>query len=971
MVSLSLYIVSILHFLFLLCIFHSRLVGSTNSNSSMQPLCHVEERMALLQFKQGFEILKTASHGPSAYPKILSWKLHGDRGNDCCSWEGVYCDQQTGHVDGLDLSSSFLYGSIDSQSSLFSLFHLRSLNLADNHFNYSLIPSKIASLSRLSRLNLSSSVFSGQIPSEILKLSNLTSLDLSFNVDFSSQENLLKLETPNFSSLAGNLTNLIELNLSMVNITSKIPASLTNLFFLSALGLRGCGLNGEIPIGIFLLPNILILDVGRNRKLSGHMPEIFDSTLKLEELRLDYTYISGKLPDSIGELKSLRILDIKNCLFSGFIPATVSNITTLTTLDLSRNYFSGKVPSLASMSQLSYLSLGDNNFTNKIPASFANLTSLTYLDLNNGSFSGIIPSWFMNLTYLTHLDLSYNPLQGSVPTSLSQLENLEYLNLFHANLSGIVEVDIFLSLKKLTTLKLSQNTFSLVENNKTNITLPQFKYLALSGCKLRKFPNFLQFQDELEDLFLDDNQIQGLIPEWIWNKSRESMDSVWLGGNQLTGFEHNPGVLPWTRLRLLALWNNMMEGSLPVPPASTLAYLASGNRMTGEISPLICNVKSLIVLQLDNNNLVGKIPSCLGNFSNDLMILDLKSNNFRGIIPEMSSRLKKVDLSQNQLQGKLPRSLANCTLLEVLNLGDNQIDDSFPLWLGTLPELQVLMLRSNLFHGTIEKYTTNSEFPKLRIIDLYNNSFAGDLPLEHFKNCDAMKFKVDKLKYMNAILLPLIGGWTLYQNYDITITNKGTTLSYEKVSNLITFVDLSSNKFTGKIPNSIESFKNLQSLNLSNNFLSGSIPTVTGNLTALESFDISKNNLTGKIPPQLAGLGFLAIFDVSFNHLTGLIPQGKQFDLFQNDSYKGNMALCGLPLSKKCGKQPTPSPQLSSEEDDDSDSFLNVVDVIIVSIGFGSGLIVGIIYGSKLATRCSEYIIICFLSKLIKKTRWK
>ncbi|XP_074337623.1 receptor-like protein 7 [Apium graveolens] len=392
---------------------------------------------------------------------------------------------------------------------------------------------------------------------------------------------------------------------------------------------------------------------------------------------------------------------------------------------------------------------------------------------------------------------------------------------------------------------------------------------------MTKFPHFLQFQDELEDLFRDDNRIEGLIPEWIWNKSKESMDSVWLGGNQLTGFEHNPVVLPWTRLRLLALWNNMMEGSLTVPPASTLAYFASGNRMTGEISHLICNVKSLIVLELSDNNLVGKIPSCLGNFSNDLMILDLKRNNFKGSIPEMR-----------------------------------------------------------------------------------------DLPLEHFKNCDAMKFKVDKLEYMNTIILPSIGGWILSQDYDITITNKGTTLSYEKVSSLITFVDLSSNKFTGKIPNSIESFKNLHSLNLSNNILSGSIPTVIGNLTALESFDISQNNLTGKIPQQLAGLGFLAIFDVSFNHLTGPIPQGKQFNLFQNDSYKGNMALCGSPLS--CGEQPTPSPPLSSEKNDDSDSFLTV---IIVSIGFGSRLIIGIIYGRKLATRCSEYIIIWFLLKLKKKTK--
>ncbi|KAL1821790.1 hypothetical protein ACET3Z_016659 [Daucus carota] len=664
----------------------------------MQPLCHVEERMALLRFKQGFEILKTASRMPSAYPKILSWKSQGEGSTDCCSWEGVYCDQETGHVDGLDLSSSFLYGSIDSESSLFRLSYLRSLNLADNHFNYSLIPFKIASFSRLSHLNLSSSVFSGQIPSEILKLSNLTSLDLSFNVNFSSLENLLKLETPDLRSLAGNLTNLKVLDLSMVNISSAVPDLMTKLFFLSTLGLRKCGLYGEIPIEIFQLQNLLILDVGRNRELRGHVPEIFDSSLKLEELRLDYTDISGKLPDSIMKLKSLRILDIHYCLFSGFIPATVSNMTTLTTLDLSRNYFSGKVPPLASMSQLSYLSLAHNNFTGKISASFANLTSLTYLDLSNNRFSGVIPSWLVNLTHLTHLDLSYNPMKGSIPTSWSQIENLEYLNLFHANLSGIVEADIFLCLKKLTVLQLSQNNLFLVDNNRTNITLPQFKYLSISNCGMKEFPYFLRFQDELEDLFFDSNEIEGLIPEWIWNKSRGSMDSLWLGGNQLTGFDNNPSVLPWTRLRLLDLGDNMMQA----------------------------------------------------------------------------------------------------------------------------------------------------------------------------------------------------------------------------------------------------------------------------NLTALESFDISRNNLTGKIPPQLAGLGFLAYFDVSFNRLTGPIPQGKQFDLFQNDSYKGDMALCGPPLSRKCGKQAPLSPPLISEEDDDSDSFWNVVGVIIASIGFGSGLIGGIIYGDKLATKCCMYITIRFLSKFVK-----
>ena len=44
-----------------------------------------------------------------------------------------------------------------------------------------------------------------------------------------------------------------------------------------------------------------------------------------------------------------------------------------------------------------------------------------------------------------------------------------------------------------------------------------------------------------------------------------------------------------------------------------------------------------------------------------------------------------IDLSQNLLEGPVPRSLTNCTVLESLNLGNNQISDTFPFWLGALP----------------------------------------------------------------------------------------------------------------------------------------------------------------------------------------------------------------------------------------------------------------------------------------------
>ena len=91
------------------------------------------------------------------------------------------CHKTTRHVIGLDLSCSWLNGSIHSNSTLFFLPHLKRLNLAGNFFNYSPISSEFAYFKTLSHLNLSNSMFSVKIPYEISHLSSLVSLDLSYN----------------------------------------------------------------------------------------------------------------------------------------------------------------------------------------------------------------------------------------------------------------------------------------------------------------------------------------------------------------------------------------------------------------------------------------------------------------------------------------------------------------------------------------------------------------------------------------------------------------------------------------------------------------------------------------------------------------------------------------------------------------------------------------------------------------------
>lgn len=280
------------------------------------------------------------------------------------------------------------------------------------------------------------------------------------------------------------------------------------------------------------------------------------------------------------------------------------------------------------------------------------------------------------------------------------------------------------------------------------------------------------------------------------------------------------------------------------------------------------------------------------------------------------------------------------------------------MWLATLSELQVLILRSNKFRGAIGTQANNLEFPKLRIIDLSDNVFTGNLPMGYLRSCNPMiNWSVET--YMQVDIIISVGGWRLVYVHSMTITNKGVKLLYEKILNKFTAFDFSSNKFSGWIPEFLGSLKEIQLLNFSNNDLSGGIPSSMGNLTALESLDLSQNKLSGEIPHQLVELGFLAIFNVSYNNLTGPIPKGKQFDTFQKNSYEGNFALCGQPLSKKCenSEKPTPSPPLSSEEEGDDSEFLSFIDWIFIFIGFGSGLIVGLIFGNSLAKRVQKWFI--------------
>ncbi|KAF3434348.1 hypothetical protein FNV43_RR25451 [Rhamnella rubrinervis] len=952
---------------------------STSSISSFynSSLCHPHDASALLHFKHSFSIFNDTSYRDCDYnlgaSRILSWK----NGTDCCTWGGVTCDKVTGNVIQLNLHCGQLRGIIHSNNTLFFLRHLRSLDLSYNDFSGSQLLANFGRFTSMRHLNLFHSSFDGQVPQEISYLSQLLSLDLSGNPN-------LKLETWSLQRTTANLTNLKELRLCFVNMSFVQIHSLMNLSSsLTSLDLSYSGLQGKFPEKIFLLPNLQVLSLSYNQNLTGFFPKSNWSTSPIRELTLSRTAFSIDMSYLVRNLKFLNGLYLRTCTFIRSYPPLVmaGNLSKITLLDLSFNNFDGHIPwnIFLNLQQLISLDLSGNNFVGQLPETCTNNSNqisflcdssqhqlldhvpmnLEYLDLSSNNLNGTIPSWLYSLPFLKHLglasnqfigtiqefhyaSLSYlnlegNKLHGAIPVSVFQQQNLTSLALGGNNLSGAISLDQFSKLKNLEYLSLSYNNLSLSFNNSDNYTFPNLKYLLLSSCNISEFPYFLRASEYLFLLELSQNKIQGNIPKWLWNVGVDTLVFLNLSHNLLTG--HVPEQLPWKYLFTFDIRSNFIQGHLPIPPPSTHFYFLSNNQLFGEIPSLICALTYIDFLDLSHNALNGSIPLCLGNLSY-LLVLDLRMNMLDGTIPTTFSKgnsLINIALNGNRLKGPLPRALLNCRHLEILDVGNNMINDTFPQWLESLPNLQVLVLRSNKFHSSISSPNVRFPFQKLRIMDLSNNLFQGLLPTGYFGNFSAMMHdgRVDKLEYMGE-------DHSYYYQDSATVTMKGFEVSFEKILKIFMTIDFSKNNFEGEIPEAVGILKSLKGFNLSHNKLYGHIPTSLRNLNNLEWLDLSSNYLYGEIPMQLLEMTSLEVLNLSQNHLEGAIPSGNQFDTFRNDSYIGNLGLCGFPLTKTCGDDEAQQPSPSANDDEEA---TNGFQWKYVYMGYGSGLVIGMSVG--------------------------
>ncbi|GMY22323.1 receptor-like protein 15 isoform X3 [Fagus crenata] len=238
-----------------------------------------------------------------------------------------------------------------------------------------------------------------------------------------------------------------------------------------------------------------------------------------------------------------------------------------------------------------------------------------------------------------------------------------------------------------------------------------------------------------------------------------------------------------------------------------------------------CELRKLKVIDLSGNNFEGKVPSCIANLTS-LEYLSLSDNDFL-----------------NPIRFSLFSNLSNLKVL----LTDNNAIDFEPNTHSSIPTFQLIVL--SLFNGSFNGL--NRTTPKflqyqydLRVIDLTHNNLVGKFPSWLLENNTRLERIVLKNNYFTGPF----------------------TVPYDLRSN-VTLIDISGNYLQGPIPTNFGVvFPNLVFLYMSKNAFQGSIPSSFGNMESLLYLDMSKNSLSGTIPMHFMARNTLNSLKLSYNH---------------------------------------------------------------------------------------------------------
>ncbi|GKV47902.1 hypothetical protein SLEP1_g54752 [Rubroshorea leprosula] len=696
-------------------------------------------------------------------------------------------------------------------------------------------------------------ILRGNLSPSLFKLQHLIFLGLSGN----------NFNLSHIPESIGSLNKMQHLDLYYCNLSGSLPSQLANLTNLQYLDLSYNKFNIQSLVWLYHLSYLQYLRLGGN-DLSKYFPIINTSSTSVVHLDLGSNNLTASTFQWLFNFSnSLVSLDLSSNQFRGPIPETFSCMTLLEELLFSNNQLEGGIPkSFGNLCKLRYLYLYDNYLDGILLELIGNLSgclqlSLEELYLGKNKIRGPLPDMIKNFRSLRVLGLFKTQLSGAIPKSIRLLSNLVEIYISSNSLNGTIRESHFSTLSKLRGLSMSSNSLSI---NFSNDWIPPFQleWMVLRLCKLGpKFPSWLKSQRNFSYLDISGSEISDSIPKWFWNLSSR-VCHLNLSSN------HIYGILPDLSTQIsnsfglgIDLSENKLEGPLPVFPVNVTSISLSKNRFNGSISSL-CTISGgkLQFLDVSHNQLFGKLPDCMMQWTS-LVILNLANNHLFGKIPSSIGslyHLESLGLQNNSFSGEIPRGdiplqLCWLTNLTLLDLSNNNLSGNIPSCIHNLTTLAQQKSSAHDHYFTDSHRDANSE---------YSGSYA------------------DKASVM----------W------------KGMERDYEN-GNLKTLkiIDLSSNNLTGVIPVHISVLFELVELNLSRNQLTGSIPSDIGQMRQLESLDLSLNQLSGHLPGSMSQLNFLSILNLSYNNFSGRIPLSTQMQSFDAYSFVGNPALCGLPLT--------------------------------------------------------------------------
>jgi hypothetical protein len=512
---------------------------------------------------------------------------------------------------------------------------------------------------------------------------------------------------------------------------------------------------------------------------------------------------------------------------------------------------------------------------------FGDTTGTCYvaaMELKKSNLVGTLPTELGLLAGLKNLSLSSNSIFGSIPTELGSLTDMMEINLSVNVMSSTIPSELGLC-TNLLKIYLNANSLS------GTIPLELFSLLRL------------------QDLNLYVNQLQGTVPSQLQQLSH--LKQLYLDSNLFYG-TLPPELSRIPTLELLSVTSNSLSGTIPEEyfgMESILYLYLNFNKLSGTLSKSFKNLTTLVVVSVQENLFTGTITDSIFSLT-ALTDLYLPSNFFSGTLSPQFSNLARADLIAlqfNLLTGLLPSALAAIDSLESLDIGSNYISGSLPtswetsrlqsltigtnLISGSLPDALVncqrlgnLNASFNLLTGPVNQlFSDETNLRHLLYFDASDNALSGSFPSEMFEvTSDLFRSLEVVVLYSNCFTGSLPDSICTAKNMTTLVLDSvgnapACAYHFPRALSKIFKAIINVNNLAGGIPSCIFSMPKLQTLHLSGNGLTGSLQDLTNMANpVLNDVSLASNVLTGSIPQSWQDWPWTSL-DLSANKLSGFL----------------------------------------------------------------------------------------------------